>query len=315
MRLSPTLTLLALCGIAHAQSPYRPFPEGEAGWLQGKTWDQPNQGECNSGYSWFACERPLYLGADSIVDGVTYQTLLGHGQCTWSWINPPFPLPPWCSTSGTYAEPLGVMGLLRQSVDERRVYFLPANSQEEELLYDFTIGVGPYPATWNNPYPGQLFVVALDSLELNDGWHRTWALGWSWNGQDVTDEAFAHVIEGVGSDLGLLSPLVPPLPAMSTLWCHSAGGIALYPLDAEGCALNVSVHAHDAMPAALHTWPNPASEVLNISAVVSGTIHDGQGRHVQDVTRSRTIPVRDLSPGVYILRSTRGAALRFVVER
>jgi hypothetical protein len=30
MRLSP-ITLLTLCGIAQAQSPYRPFPLGEAG--------------------------------------------------------------------------------------------------------------------------------------------------------------------------------------------------------------------------------------------------------------------------------------------
>ncbi|MBX2978017.1 MAG: T9SS type A sorting domain-containing protein [Flavobacteriales bacterium] len=314
MHLPTTLALLALCSHTAAQSPYHPFPEGEAGWLQGQNWDQPNQGDCNIGYSWFACERPFYLGADSIMDGVVYQTLLGHGQCTWSWINPPFPLPPWCSTWGTYAEPQGVMGFLRQNVDERRVYFLPANSQEEELLYDFTIGLGPYPATWNNPIPGNLYVVALDSVELNDGWHRTWALGWSWNGQDVPDEAFAHVIEGVGSDMGLLNPLVPPLPAMSTLTCHSAEGVTLYPLFVEACGLNVSMHDREPVPG-LRIWPNPVHDQLFLSQPISGSVHDIHGRQVRHVTNAQVIQVNDLAPGVYILRMDDGGAQRFVVER
>lgn len=280
MRTIAILYLLLLACIIQAQSPYRPFPDSDAGWSEWHSWHEPVS-DCGD-YRWVQCERPVYFGPDSMVEGISYHTLLTHGLCSWGLINPPFPMPPWCSTHGMHSEIPYRAAFIRQDVAERKVYARPPNGGNEELLYDFTIGLGPYPVTLNNPQEGNLHVVALDSMLLNDGWHRTWVLGWMWMGQ-LTDSAFCHVIEGVGSTLGVLNHIAPPLPYMSVLNCHSVMGSTVYPLGALDCELTVAV-LEEEQRHTVRAWPNPATNLIrfttDLPAGVRYTAFDATGARV-----------------------------------
>jgi uncharacterized delta-60 repeat protein len=64
----------------------------------------------------------------------------------------------------------------------------------------------------------------------------------------------------------------------------------------------------------LHAWPNPVQDLLHFEQPVAGRVFDAQGRAVLEVSMSSTQNVQALSPGLYILRTLEGSALRFVKE-
>jgi hypothetical protein len=311
MKRALLLSPFILCNLLWGQSPYRPFPEADAGWGEEVSWLQPltNCGD----YSWVSCSRPVYFDGDTVINGTTYHRLLSNGLCYWQLTGMPFPLPPWCSWSGSYAEPQGLFALIRQDTTARRVYLYDMQDEQEKLLYDFTIGLGPYPDTYNNVMPGMLQVVALDSMELNDGWHRTWVLGVEWQG-NLTDSAFCTIIEGVGSTYGLLYALAPPFESGSMLYCHNRAGDTVYPLGELACALNVGTAEAPPTMEPIRAWPNPVHDVLHFDRPVAGHVLDPQGRVVLEVPMGSTLDVRALPPGLYGLRTAQDGLLRFVRE-
>jgi hypothetical protein len=67
--------------------------------------------------------------------------------------------------------------------------------------------------------------------------------------------------------------------------------------------------------AALRAWPVPVEGgVLFLDRVVDAMVYDAAGREVLRSTRSNTIDVATLRPGMYTLRTEAGAVLRFVVR-
>lgn len=62
----------------------------------------------------------------------------------------------------------------------------------------------------------------------------------------------------------------------------------------------------------LNAWPIPVQEELHLSTSVDALVLDVHGRIVSAVRRSRTIPVVELQPGVYVLRTSDGIVLRFL---
>lgn len=311
MRATTTLGLLLFAFAAQAQSPYRPFPESDAGWSEGHWWDEPFT-ECGNYYRWIQCARPVYFGPDSLIDGVSYHSLFTHGLCSWALTDPTVQLPPWCSTHGSYAESQTRSAFIRQDVDQRKVLVRPADGGEEELLYDFTLGLGPYPIAYNNPQPGDLQVVALDSMLLNDGWHRTWVMGWTWMGQ-VYDSAFCHVIEGVGSTLGVLNPMMSPFPYGSILGCHSAAETTVYPIGATACELSVAVPENGSRPV-LHVWPNPANALVHFNERISGWILDVTGRGMLHLQDASSVDLQGFARGTYAIITDEGDHLRIMKE-
>jgi hypothetical protein len=61
-------------------------------------------------------------------------------------------------------------------------------------------------------------------------------------------------------------------------------------------------------------WPNPAHDVLNLSAVMTGDVFDIYGRVVAHVRQSNVIPVEQLATGAYLFRAMDGASFRFVKQ-
>lgn len=64
----------------------------------------------------------------------------------------------------------------------------------------------------------------------------------------------------------------------------------------------------------LSMWPNPVREVLHFSEPLVGLVYNAQGQLVMDMAKAPTLDVRALTPGVYMLRTMDGSALRFVKE-
>lgn len=308
MRTTTALVLLGLCFQVNAQSPYRPFPESDAGWVELQGWMEGVY-DCVE-YRTVSCTRPIQFGNDTLLNGLTYHRLLAHGYCDWDWIVTGW-LPQDCwPPSGYYTEPQFDFAFFRQDTSERKVWAFDMYQGEEILLYDFNIGLGPYPPTYNNHAPGLLQVVALDSVELNDGWHRSWVLGFDQGG--YMDSAFCKVIEGVGSTFGLTTELVPPFEGGGELLCHQAGGVPLYPLGQEQCVTNMGV-GPSGPPGALvlRGYPDPTAGPLTITGDIpydaTYVLMDaygcmlGTGRLVD-----RRIDLAFLPPSPYLVRINAG---------
>ncbi|HEX2616303.1 MAG TPA: hypothetical protein VHL57_02110, partial [Flavobacteriales bacterium] len=207
-----TLLLITMCLAlgAQAQSLYRPFPESNAGWVETHSWLQPGG---TFDYVYNTSTRTIRFGPDTVIGNTTYHQLFSRGQGTWQTTSIPMQY-------GTFTEADHLFLPFRQDTVARTVYAYDVNAQQEVLWFDFNIGLGPYPDTYDNIAGSDLEVVALDSMQLMDGYHRTWVLGLVYQTQ-IQDSAFCTVIEGVGSTFGLhtVVGLVPPFEWNDMLLC------------------------------------------------------------------------------------------------
>lgn len=302
MRTPTTLLSVLVTTTLFAQSPYRPFPESNAGWVESHSW---LMGE-GSGFTYYTAMRTIAFANDTSIAGTVYHQLRSRGEGTWQTTIIPFEY-------GTFTEPDVVFVRFRQDTDARKVYAYDILLQQEVLWYDFTLGLGDYPPTYDQQLDdGTIQVVALDSMELNDGWHRTWVLAAQYQGNQQ-DSAFCTIIEGVGSTLGLRTVygLTPPFEWGDNLNCHSVNDYTTYPFGDSVCDLTMAVDAKPATVPALACFPNPASRsVTLIGNVPQGTRYDvfnGCGVLVLSGTlRSNSIDVGSLAPGPYAISTRTG---------
>ncbi len=119
-----------------------------------------------------------------------------------------------------------------------------------------------------------------------------------------------------GDSIWLGIPSVVDLPSSTVFatWLDSLGTYTLF----DGSLGTTTVE--DAVPADLSAGPNPATEVLEVRDTARGfrslAVVDATGRTVlhQDLRDHRThhrLPVSDLAPGTYLLRTDDGRSLRF----
>ena len=294
MRTIQTVVLLAAMGACQAQSPYRPFPEANAGWVEthgfltfgGPFGDVPT-----------TCQRTIETGSDTAISDTLYHELRIRSICAQFGLS--------------YPEPESRFCWFRQDVGERKVYVYDLNLQHGVLWFDFTLPLGPYPTTWGHENGWYIHVLALDSIELNDGWHRSWILGQVAGGV-VTDSAFCKVIEGVGSTYGLnpVNGLIPPFEWNDALDCHSVSGSAIYPLAATGCDLTTGDRPGAVSFEELRVFPNPGTSQVRIEGLPSSepvdvALHDGSGRCVRSWSIAHGSPgfdVQGIPHGIYTVR-------------
>lgn len=309
MRRVTVLVATAFTVTAQGQSAYRPFPEDSAGWSEWHGW--------LSFGVWTACHRTILSGADTLISGTTYDRLRVRSHCSYQ----PVPDTNVPEDYGSYVEPWSDLYYFREDTTSRRVFVFDTVQQQEVLLYDFSIGLGPYPTTIHDGWlPSE--VVALDSMELSDGWHRTWVLGVS-NGGVIQDSAFCTVIEGVGSTLGLMPVygLGPPFEWGDYLNCHVVRDSVVYTVDGGECFLMTGFEP-EVHRSVVTVFPNPASAQLFVSDISGGAsryeVSDMQGRTVRTgVIADGAIDVEVLQRGLYLLILESGpgrTAVRFEKE-
>ncbi|MCW5899375.1 MAG: hypothetical protein KIT10_08895 [Flavobacteriales bacterium] len=157
-----------------------------------------------------------------------------------------------------------------------------------------------------------------------DGAGHAWLGGTQ--GTDLPMASFARVALN-GSDLCNVGPIayqhiVGPTPSFQTLapttgqWGNPEAPMSFpYPMHEvtvlDPCGI-VSVPILSKPSPTI--WPNPVSDVLHFSEPLAGQVYNAQGQIVMDMPKTPTLDVRALTPGVYVLHTMNGSALRFVKE-
>ena len=205
----------------------------------------------------------------------------------------------------------GYMGAFRNDIASRKVYYYPADSVSELLLYDFTLQVGDtikgYLAETGYSGPNTAIISMIDSVELAGSYRKRW----HFDASSVYWEGF--YIEGIGGDKGPLEALVAQLDLNGELHCFEQNDEVLYTTDfLPACDLATGVAAEQLPNLSIH--PNPVIDQLSIAPVdgsVVAEIHDMHGRSVRSMTLQpvqTTIDVAGIPAGVYTitLRSRAG---------
>jgi hypothetical protein len=198
------------------------FPDSNALWILGIIYeDNPN-------FPTYSVRSYHYAG-DSILNGISYHQL--------------------------YDNAVIKAGLLRKDSAER-ILFVPADSTEEFLLYDFSAEVGDTLQVWSSSlycYGINEVVVTLTDTVVDGGIELYQVyLGYSkW-------------IKGVGSSEGPIEPLYEPsLSDRTFLQCLTVNSIPVYPVVSPNC-YNVGVTPINTSANSISIYPNPGGSMLYI---------------------------------------------------
>jgi hypothetical protein len=259
---------------------YHPFPESNAMWrLQ---W-----GMSGCAFSNLYADYQYLIAGDTVISDLQYHKLQRSGS-----FNCAPPLQPWS----------GYMGAYRNDADDRRVWFVPADSTNEVLLYDFNLQVG-------DTITGYLQMVSLfeesistitsiDSIEIGMGYRKRW---------NYTSTYTVHpgsIIEGIGGEYGPLESLMAMMDFNGSLLCHKHNDEVLYQLQFASCDLATEITTNE-----IHSFsifPNPVIDhlvVMHMSDASVAEIHEIHGRLVRTATLQRdgSLSVAGLPAGIYML--------------
>jgi len=111
-------------------------------------------------------------------------------------------------------------GYLRK--EEKKIYFIPEDSLQEYLLYDFNLELGDTfinQWSWNNSGTDTIYVSQIDSILTNDGYRKKWHFG----------PDGGEWIEGIGSTFYLTQPIYgETLGGGYKLLCFAKGDSLIY---------------------------------------------------------------------------------------
>ncbi|WP_375437178.1 choice-of-anchor I family protein [uncultured Hymenobacter sp.] len=128
------------------------------------------------------------------------------------------------------------------------------------------------------------------------------------NNRSTTTGAGDQGPEGIVFVAPANSPTGQPLLLLAN---EVSSTVSVYNIQTRGVLSAQS--AHNAEP--LHLYPNPSQGGrVQLSRVVSGTLHDVLGRPVRTLRKAQQVETAGLAPGVYVLRAEDGASSKLVVR-
>ncbi len=261
---------------------YHPFPDSGAEW---NVWHQ--------GYECSYCfDRYFYMDGDTTINNYNYIKINYKGWTA-----------PYDYTSGNcweyvFSNIVHYHGALRQDTSLRTVYFIPAGSSTEGLLYDFSLNAGdPLPPGINNPFGA---VIESIDLVVIDGTPRK---RFKLRHDDIYFDVY--IIEGIGSTTGLTEWLMN-FECASWLYCYSENNYKLFPDPPGGTCNLILGYEQNQMIPEISIFPNPSqglfSFVANITPVSVEFINIlGQGVYnVYPDSGIFSADLRNLPEGLYI---------------
>jgi len=202
------------------------------------------------------------------------------------------------------------MGAIRQDTVQHKVFYIPAGSAIEQLLYDFSLQVGDtitgYLANVGVCSWGGVVVTSIDSILIGSEYRKRLNVA----GDACVPGSF---IEGIGGDAGLLEHFHNMiLESSSELMCFVQDEQTLYPDSVSVCELHNNIVEND--EPSIKTYPIPADDVLyfELPAAEQGTdltitCSDLIGRtHLLIAEREGSrikLNTEKLSNGLYILET------------
>jgi len=182
---------------------------------------------------------------DTIINGQTYHKLYKGGH---SWEEDFFAGNTYyhISYSNVYS------GAIRE--ESGRWYYYGSSDlqpEDEYLLYDFNLNTGDYlPETFNNA-AGNLFVSAMDTVLINNIERRRFFI------QGNLGPGVGYIIEGIGSNVGLIEPLQQFEPIWY-LVCYAENGEPAWNDGSNECDLTVNAQGIAVEPeGGIFISPNP----------------------------------------------------------
>ncbi len=294
------LTTIISLAAKSQTSVYHPFPDSAIVWRQ----DGYTQGNCCCSGNF--CLKYDYLNyfinGDTLIGAFNYNKIYMTGNSL-EYVNGPFTCPPSCTNGQNYYYNNDYSGCIRQDTTQRTIYFIHPGNTQETLLYDFNLNVGDtLSPVWTLNW-GLNYVTAIDSILIGGNYHRRFQLSCSSFPGEVS------IIEGIGSTLGLLSPLFSNMNVSmiyNMLLCVTVNGIPVYPDTATACNLasqlnDVSDNSHCTIA------PNPFTEKLNISLSsyepAEVTFYDIASRRIyqQVFTNTVSLNTEKLTNGIYFV--------------
>lgn len=269
-----------------AQS-YIPMPADSASW---------RYREYDIDYVTQVIDMILFVnGTDTIapaaLGGRTYHKIFSRGRII---TVPNDSIPPIVTVDATY--PDTYFGAMRDS--GRQVFQLTLSG--EIMMYDFTAAIGDsIPA-----YSGKDKVIAIDSVLLGGIYHRRF----------LTNDSTFYVIEGVGSNRGLITDLNDGSGTVQ-FFCFTDTQVVVYTPDSAiectyvypiGYTSGTGIVNKESVD--IEVSPVPAHDVLHLTTSASGAVKIvvynsiGQAVWNGDLQHKLDIPVASWATGVYYLQ-------------
>jgi len=240
--------------------------------------------------------RIYTLGADTLINALTYKKVMGHGEL--SSINTS------CVVVGSQTYTNSIPYFYLRSLD-KQLYIYLLNDAQEYLLYDFDLAVGdtlPETYTHTSSQDGIMVVAAIDSTLTSNGYLKQFSIA-------NTDYV---LFEGAGSTGGLDEPIFPLfLSGTHSLLCYYLDGTTYFPEYNLGSCFSgaglTKIAAEEA-----HVFPNPfqnettiqlSKPVFNANVrlyTINGTLLQNRQFSGDSVTLKRG----ELSSGVYFYSIT-----------
>ena len=231
----------------------------------------------------------LYFNGDSIVAGYSYKKIF--------------------SCDDKLHENIKYEGLIREQ--NKKTYFIPANSVKEYLLYDFSLEKGMNFEYMETPeYPVSLYVKNVNFVEINGIQLKQIQLA----EVSVPDYGAIRVtwIEKIGSLRGLFNPCGVLDPgAKRELFCYFQNNELVYknPTYFE-CYYDKAEDIITSMQTLTiddyNVYPNPVDDILTIfssnNSISYIEIFDILGKKIYNHTYTDTIDVSSFPEGLYILK-------------
>lgn len=256
-------SLLVIILVSGKSQIYFPSPSENPFWIEqhDQIWSCSTEGTYGYCYGYYCMRtKPVYYKTDTVINGTTYNRLFARTAIGRA-VSPGGPSVG-CPYTYSFQEPESLYAIIRQDTTNKRVYIW--NYGNEQLLYDFgNMIVGQlYPETYNSYPYDTLVVVSEDSVMMGSVYHKKWDLARTVNGV-IVDAGFVSVIEGIGSNFGIIAMFNLPFEWWDELLCFSMDGNVLYPDSGYNC--DVTINAENLELAQdYHIYPNPARYSITV---------------------------------------------------
>ena len=230
-------------------------------------------------------------GTDTFANGKTYHKIFSRSRI---YTVPIDSIPPVVSVIATYGDTY--YGAMRDS--GQKVFLLSGSG--EQLMFDFNVAAGDsIPAFY-----GKDKVVTIDSILLAGNYHRRF----------LTNDSTYYVIEGVGSNRGLI-PTLNDRGGTVQFFCYTDTPVVYTPDSTIACTYVYPVW-YESVPVIVSNEkliidisPVPAYDVLHITTSANEpllvVIYNSVGQVVWsgNVLHKLDIPVLSWSKGIYYIQS------------
>lgn len=240
-----------------------------------------------------------YINGDTTINTKVYKKITEEGIYYNQWFSMP-PVGGPCEDLSVH--PYSATPFFLRS-ENKKFFVKLAGDPTEHLLYDFDLAVGDtLPVTYNN-LDEDITVISIDSISTPLGYRKRFKL----SQPDNSGMTAEYLIEGAGSNRGLIEPMYSLLECAYELDCYGLDNASYYPQTGPACYLSIEKQEQDLD---FRIAPNPFSVSTTIqfnTKIENGDleIYNLYGQKMRSLaiknSHSITIDRGDLIEGIYFL--------------